>query len=132
LAGIRKLWGSMLEDGATAWHESWTHGPETWGNSSACHAWSASPTYHLSEQIGGVSPAAPGFDKVRIAPQMFDLDYAKVRTPTRHGEIEIEWQRKDKAGMDLQITLPRRIKGVLVFPGKRNRKLTGGTHRITM
>lgn len=131
LAGIRTLWGNMLDNGATTWHESWTHGPETWGNSSACHAWSASPTYHLSEQIGGVAPLAPGFDRVRIAPQMFDLDHAKVRTPTRHGDIEVEWQRQGKTAMDLKVKLPKRIRGVLALPGKRNRKLTGGTHRIT-
>ena len=131
LAGIRKLWARMLDQGATTWFETWNHGPEVYGNSSACHAWSASPTYHLSEQIGGVTPIAPGFQKVRIAPQMFDLDHAAVTTPTPRGPIRVEWQRVNKTRMDLRIRLPEPITGALELPGLRRRTLGGGTHRIT-
>ena len=130
LDGIRKLWGGMLDQGATSWFESWNHGSDCYGNSSACHAWSASPTYHLSEQIGGVTPIAPGFEKVRIAPRTFDLDHGNVRTPTPRGSIQVEWQRVDRSGMDLKIKLPRRVTGVLDLPDMPRRTLKGGTHRI--
>ncbi|MDM8006842.1 MAG: family 78 glycoside hydrolase catalytic domain [Phycisphaerae bacterium] len=131
LAGIRKLWGRMLDDGATTWYESWNHGPKTYGDSSACHAWSASPTYHLSEQVGGVTPTAPGFETVRIAPRMFDLDWAKVRSPSPRGPIEVEWGRRGRNGMNLQIKLPRRVSGVLDIPGLPQKTLTGGKHAFT-
>lgn len=130
LRDIRGLWSRMLDNGATTWYESWDHGPESYGNTSACHAWSASPTYHLSEQVGGVMPIAPGFERVRIAPHGFDLDSARVRTPTPRGAIEIEWQRTNGTGMDLKIRLPKRIEAVLDVPGRRKQTLTGGTHRI--
>ncbi len=131
LAGIRKLWGRMLEDGATAWYESWSHGPKTYGDSSACHAWSAGPTYHLSEQIGGVTPTAPGFETVRIAPQMFDLNWAKVRYPTPRGIIEVQWERQGRKGMSLRVQLPRRVTGLLDVPGLPKKTLTGGRHEFT-
>lgn len=130
LAGIRKLWGRMLEQDATTWFETWNHGPDVYGNSSACHAWSAGPTYHLSEQVGGVTPVAPGFEKVRIAPQMFDLAWASVRTPTPRGPIDITWQRVGKDGIDLSIRLPKRVTGVVHLPGMRKRHLQPGMHQI--
>lgn len=128
---IRTLWGRMLEQGATTWFESWAHGPKTYGNSSACHAWSASPTYHLSENVGGVTPAAPGFEKVRIAPRKFDLDHAKVRTPSPRGHIDVEWCRTGDDHMDFKLRIPKRITATLELPGKRRRTLDPGTHRIS-
>lgn len=129
--GIRKLWGRMLDDGATTWYESWNHAPRTHGDTSACHAWSASPTYHLSEQIGGVTPMAPGFHEVRIAPRLFDLDYATVCCPTPRGIIEVQSERSGRQGLSLQIRLPRGVSGVLDVPGLPRRRLTYGLHRFT-
>ncbi len=131
LVGIRKLWGRMLDDGATTWYESWNHRPKSYGDTSACHAWSASPTYHLSEQIGGIAPTSPGFETVRIAPRMFDLDWARVRYPSPRGPIVVEWQRRRRGGMDLQIKLPRRVTGMLDSPELPRKALTGGKHAFT-
>jgi alpha-L-rhamnosidase len=131
MAGIRKLWGQMLDSGATAWYESWNHGPKTYGDTSACHAWSASPTYHLSEQLGGVTPIAPGFEKVRIAPRMFDLDDATVCFPTPKGSIQVQWQRTGRAGMDLSFQLPKGVTGMLDVPGLPARPLAGGKHAFS-
>ncbi len=131
MAAIRTLWGAMLDRGATTWYEHWNHGPETYGNTSACHAWSASPTYHLSEQIGGVTPAAPGFEQVRIAPRMFDLDHASVTTPTPKGPIDVHWRRVGADDMNLTVTLPKGITGVLDLPARRKQTLPAGTHELS-
>ncbi len=130
MSAIRKLWGRMLEQGATTWYESWNHGPELYGNSSACHAWSAGPTWHLSEQIGGVSPLEPAFRRVRIAPRMFDLDFASVRTPTPRGEIEVNWEREGSERMHLEVRLPKGVRGVLDVPGVKPREVKAGATRI--
>jgi len=121
----------MLDDGATTWYESWNHQPKSYGDTSACHAWSASPTYHLSEQIGGIAPTSPGFQTVRIAPRMFDLDWARVRYPSPRGPIVVEWGRRGRDGMNMQIKLPRRVSGVLDIPGLPQKALTGGKHAFT-
>lgn len=50
---------------------------------SECHAWGALILYELPSITLGVRPAAPGYQKVRIAPVTGYLEYAsgKVRTP---------------------------------------------------
>ena len=128
---IRTLWKMMLDDGATTWYETWNHNPETYGNSSACHAWSASPTYHLSEQIGGVTPTAPGFREVRIAPRFFDLDHAHVVTPTPLGNIDVQWERTGD-GVDLRVQLPKGIRGTVRAEGNRARAIKSGNNRIRL
>lgn len=131
LAGIRRLWGGMLDRGATTWFETWNHHPESYGESSACHAWSASPTYHLSEQVGGVRPVAPGFSEVSITPRMFDLAHADVRTPTPRGTIAVTWHRQGKDGIRLKLRLPRRITADLRLPDGSEHRLAGGSHTFT-
>lgn len=130
LQAIRSLWGRMLDDGATTWYESWSHSPQTHGDTSACHAWSASPTYHLSEQIGGVTPLEPGFRKVRIAPHAFDLRHADIRVPTPRGVISVKWERDDKRGLVTEIGLPKGIRAACTPFGSKTRHLAGGSHVI--
>jgi len=137
LGAIRKLWGRMLEQGATTWYESWNHGPELYGNSSACHAWSAGPTWHLSEQLGGITPLEPGFRRVRIAPRMFDLDHAAVRTPTPRGEIEVQWERVPAAGgrarsdaIHVEVKMPRGVRGTVDLPGAATKECGAGRHHF--
>lgn len=130
MRAIRTLWPRMLDDGATTWYESWNHGPDVYGGSSACHAWSASPTYHLSEQVGGVRPTAPGFDRVAIAPRSFDLDWAGVTTPTRHGPIRVEWRRRDGA-IDGTIRLPKGVTADVDWFGRSRTLRTPGVHKLS-
>ena len=91
LANIRRRWGAMLAAGATTIWEVWH--PYV----SRCHGWSTTPTYDLSTEILGVSAAEPGFERVRIAPQTVDLDWARGAYPTVHGDIRVEWRREGKA-----------------------------------
>ncbi len=130
LAGIRKLWGRLLEGGSTTWPESWNHGPARYGETSNCHAWSASPTYHLSEQVGGITPLAPGFERIRIAPQLFDLDWAKVRYPSPRGLIEVDWERQGRKEMSLRVKLPKRVTGTLDVPGMPRKTLPAGKYEL--
>jgi alpha-L-rhamnosidase len=131
LHAIRHLWGGMLKAGATSWYETWYHGPETYGGSSACHAWSASPTYHLSEQIGGTRPAAPGFDRVTIAPHAFDLGWADVTTPTRYGPIAVRWERDARDDITGEITLPKGITADVDWFGAEDRISGPGTYCLS-
>lgn len=40
---------------------------------SDCHAWGAHPLFHFYASILGIRPAAPGFSRVEIAPQLGQL-----------------------------------------------------------
>jgi hypothetical protein len=52
-----------------------------------------------------VTPAEPGFARVRIAPQPGDLAWASGRVPTPHGTVEVDWRREGDR-MVLAIEVP--------------------------
>lgn len=59
---------------------------------SLCHGWSAGPCYFLPRHVLGVRPAAPGFAKVSVRPDLGDLAWARGSIPTPFGTIEVEWE----------------------------------------
>ncbi len=107
----REWWGEMLRHGATtAW--------EMFGDErtrSRCHAWSAGPVYFLQTQQLGIEPAAPGFTHATIAPIPIDLEWCEGRMPTRHGEIEVAWER-DEARFGIGVSLPDGVSASLILP----------------
>ncbi|MHB9071062.1 MAG: alpha-L-rhamnosidase-related protein [Sedimentisphaerales bacterium] len=115
---IRVLWGQMLAKGASTWFEMWPKDFKN-GMTSACHAWSASPTYHLSQKIGGIYPASPGFKHVRISPQMANLEFAEVAMPTMWGQVKVNWQKIKPTKMLVEIDMPKPIVGEFEFGSRR-------------
>jgi hypothetical protein len=69
------------------------------------HGWIASPTYQMSSKILAVSPAAPGFDKILIRPELCGLKWAKGAVPTPHGLVDVSW-RWDGTALRMNVTLP--------------------------
>ena len=59
---------------------------------SLCHGWSAGPCCFLPRHVLGVRPAAPGFAKVEVRPDLGDLAWARGSIPTPLGRIEVEWE----------------------------------------
>ncbi|MBK8023096.1 MAG: hypothetical protein IPK19_17140 [Chloroflexi bacterium] len=43
----------------------------------------------------GVTPTAPGYRRVRIAPKTFNLQWAAGTVPTQHGVISVSWRVLD-------------------------------------
>ncbi|MDI6858576.1 MAG: family 78 glycoside hydrolase catalytic domain [Dehalococcoidia bacterium] len=109
LANIRRRWGAMLAAGATTIWEVWH--PHV----SQCHGWSTTPTFDLSTEVLGVSAAAPGFQRVRIAPQPVDLDWARGVYPTVHGDIRVDWRREGKE-LRLSCGVPSGVVAELALP----------------
>jgi alpha-L-rhamnosidase len=61
-------WREMLDQGLTTWAE--------WSGSdsrSDCHAWGASPNFELLRTVAGIESSAPGFARVRVAPNLGTL-----------------------------------------------------------
>ncbi|MGM1016189.1 MAG: alpha-L-rhamnosidase N-terminal domain-containing protein [Actinomycetota bacterium] len=79
-------WHRLLEQEATALRECWEGG-------SYCHGWSATVARDVVVHTLGVSPAQPGYDVVRVAPHLEDLEWAEARIPTPHGDIEVRVDR---------------------------------------
>jgi hypothetical protein len=83
VAGLCRDWTVFLEAGETTWPECWTGGTR-------CHGWSATPTRDLIVHTLGITPGAPGYSTVRVAPALGDLDWARATVPTPHGPVTVE------------------------------------------
>lgn len=129
---IKQYWGGMLDLGATSFWEDfdleWTknvgridemvpadkkdiHGDfgaycYVGFRHSFCHGWAGGPTAFLSHHVLGVSPAAPGFAKVRIEPHLGSLKWAEGTYPTPHGVIKLRHERKADGSIKSEIELP--------------------------
>ncbi|MBK8024498.1 MAG: hypothetical protein IPK19_24485 [Chloroflexi bacterium] len=93
---LREQWNRMLEKGATTFWETFPGDVSSghWSRS-LCHGWSAAPAYFLSTQVLGVTPTAPGYRRIRIAPKTFNLQWAAGTVPTPHGIISVSWRVLD-------------------------------------
>lgn len=107
------FWRQSIRDGLTTF-------PETEINMrSDCHAWSASPLYDLPALVAGISPAAPGFQQVDIAPQPGALTRIDCSMPHPAGTIVVALRKKaDGKSLAGSITLPPGIGGRYVWAGK--------------
>lgn len=94
---LREQWNRMLEKGATTFWETFPGYIGGHWSRSLCHGWSAAPAYFLSTQVLGVTPAAPGYARIRIAPKPWNLRWARGVVPTPRGPVSVAWSR-DNAG----------------------------------
>jgi alpha-L-rhamnosidase len=116
---LDRCWGGMLRLGATTFWESFR--PEwagclepndpvfcgTQGFTSLCHPWSSGPTRWLTDHVLGVTPAAPGFAVVKVAPSCGLVADCRGTIPTPAGEIGIE-----RSGGAIRVHLPPGISGL--------------------
>jgi hypothetical protein len=119
LAEIRRYWGHMLRyDATSCWDVCDTKcdgiaRPDTHAMSH-CHGWSAGPAYLLPTYVLGVQPVEPGFSRVRVTPQLGDLQWAEGVVPTPHGDIIVRWDNAET--LYGTITLPPGIEGEVALP----------------
>jgi len=104
-------WEKMLDDGLTTFAEG------DYKDRSDCHAWSASPLYHLLSSVGGIRPNAPGFRSVKIDPKFGALNSLKIIVPHPKGLIKMNLSRKGKS-LKGDIEFPEELNGVLIWQGK--------------
>jgi alpha-L-rhamnosidase len=75
--------------------------------------------------IGGIAPAAPGYERIRIAPQPGgDLSWAKTSLRTPHGQIRVAWEIVD-GELRVEVHLPERVTAELELPGSDAEIITG-------
>lgn len=129
---IRQYWGGMLDLGATSFWEDfdleWAknagridelvpqgkddiHGDfgaycYVGFRHSFCHGWAGGPTAFLSKHVLGVSPAAPGFAKVRIEAHLGELKWAEGTYPTPKGVIKLRHEKQPDGSIKSKVELP--------------------------
>lgn len=95
-----ETWRNMLKNNLTTCVENYV------GERSDCHAWGALILHELPAVTLGVRPAAPGFEKVAIAPVPGYLDWAKGDVVTPWGMVHVEWEKAEDGKLKLNYQVP--------------------------
>ena len=69
------------------------------------HAWGATPAYTLKRALSGIEILEPSYKKIRLSPDLFDLDFANFEITTPYGKIEISM----KKGEEPKVSAPKEI-----------------------
>lgn len=95
---------------------------------SDCHGFGAHPLFHFHAGVAGVTPAAPFFAKVRIAPSPGPLKRIRAKTPHPKGFVKTDLAFAD-GGVAGSIALPPDLSGAFHWKG-RDIALVPGFNRI--
>ncbi len=114
---LRAQWKRMLDKGATTFWETFPGhiGGGHWSRS-LCHGWSAAPAYFLSTKVLGVTPSAPGYARIRIAPQPWNLRWARGVVPTPRGPVSVAWQVDEAGRLQIEYSAPDGCEVDVVLP----------------
>jgi alpha-L-rhamnosidase len=116
IAELCRDWDRLLAIGPSAFRETWEGG-------SFCHGWSSTPSRDLITYVLGITPAAPGYERVRVAPRLGALEWAEGVVPTPRGPVRV---RADRNGVSVESPIPIDID----LPGQETKSLGPGTHDI--
>jgi hypothetical protein len=109
----KRSWLNMLRVGATMTTEAWDefYKPNlTWN-----HAWGSAPANIVARKIAGIEPAAPGFSRVSIRPQLAGLERGDLQMPTPRGAVRVAW-RSTGDGLHMEVTVPANTRAEVALP----------------
>jgi hypothetical protein len=110
------LWRDYVKKGLTTTQEAPDSGKNEQNESrSDCHAWGAHPIWFMQTGLAGIKPAAPFFEKVRVAPCPGGLKSLKATHPHPKGWIEVDLKFDGDKATGMVVTP---VSGVFEFGGK--------------
>ena len=139
LASLKQYYGGMLRLGATTFWEDfdlgWLKGDvcpvdripqpgqiDVHGDygrfcyvgyrHSLCHGWSAGVIPFLIGRILGVTPLEAGYRKVKIAPHLGGLTFAKADIPTPQGILHVSCRAGEDGKVHTTVTAPEGVQVV--------------------
>ncbi len=110
-ANTDRSWLNMIKHGGTITWEAWNERVKN--NLDWNHAWGTAPANIIARCIFGIRPLEPGFQKALIQPQFGWLTSGKFVQPTINGPIQISFEKNEKSGLNLQVTLNMPAKLIL-------------------
>ena len=136
---LNDYWGTMIDAGATTVWEEWDpnirlpvnaqppqrHSPDTWGGLSLVQPAGVGPVRWLLAEIAGITPEAPGFQRVRIEPHPSGLAWANGIVATPLGPVSVKWQATQEQLL-ISYTTPETCQGVTVAVPKARRYTLDG------
>lgn len=100
LERLKNYWGGMIDAGASTFWEGFDISKTGKEHSafynrpfgkSLCHAWSSGPLFLLSQEIFGLRPTAPGWERFSVNSREINIDWVSISQPTPYGNIEINY-----------------------------------------
>jgi hypothetical protein len=116
-------WHEMVERGLSTFVEENSY----WR--SLCHAWSAHPALEFMTRVLGVTPRAPGFSEIDIAPNRCGLAHARGCVCTPRGAVKVAW-RVDGDRFAIEIEAPRATPLHVRLPNAEPQRFDGGNVRL--
>jgi len=101
VATLCRDWEELIDRSPATWSETWFGG-------SRCHGWSSTPTRDLIVYTLGIVPAEPGCRRIRIAPDLGDLEWAHAAVPTPYGPVTV---RADRQSIHIETPVPVDVVG---------------------
>lgn len=98
--GLIRRYESLLEKCDKGLSEAWEN-----MDCDYSHAWGATPAYTLKRALSGLEILEPSYKKIKLNPQLFDLESAEFEITTPFGKIEISM----KKGESVSIKAPKEI-----------------------
>ena len=116
--------GVREEPATSAWEHIELDGrPYRFEDGSLAHPWSAGATALLSNEVLGVRPTAPGYERFVVEPHPGDLRWAWGTVPTPQGPIEVRWDRRADGLMKVKVKAPRGTRGTIITPDGRKERV---------
>ena len=128
-------WGYSIRHGATTIWERWdgwtdTDGFQTPKMNSFNHYSLGSVGQWLYEYVGGIRAAAPGYERVLIAPEPGELEWARAEYRSVRGTIASAWRREGDE-LALEVEIPPNVTATVVVPGGETVEVGSGRHAFT-
>lgn len=96
-----KAWSHLLDRCPTSFGETFWSG-------SLAQGWSSTPVRDLVTHIAGISPAEPGFAKLRLAPALGPVEWLEASAPTPYGPVRVSIRN---GTVDVESPVPLVYKG---------------------
>ena len=117
-----RSWWNMIKVGSTITLEAWDMKYKP--NADWNHAWGAAPANIIARCMWGIQPDTPGFDTVRIQPQLGDLKESSIVMPTIKGPVRCIYHEQGRLLQKYTIHLPANMIGHLILPASGDRMIT--------
>ena len=114
-----RSWYNAIRAGSTITFEAWDDKYK--GNQDWNHAWGAAPADLLPHKLLGVEPLEPGWDRIRIRPQVASLTKVAGTVPTIKGPVSLSLEQ-DGTGCRLLLNLPSNTQSCVLIPWPKDKK----------
>lgn len=117
-ATTQRSWYNMIRTGSTISLEAWdkVYKPNLDWN----HAWGAAPANIIVRKLMGIEPLSPAFETFQIKPQLGNLTYANLTTPTIKGAITVNFSKNTEGGM-MEVIVPSCTTATVYMPITSNK-----------